>query len=265
MPTLEKSESKGQAFWTKRLQAHGHTGWADPVIYAYDQLERLALIDEAISNSPRGNGIALDFGCGVGDFSKLLLRHGFKVCGYDPFVQPKIDSESFTYANSYDAIPLGVNSATLAISITTLDHILDERELLHALATIHKHLNCAGVFYMLEYALDATSDRDRFGHKNNYQSLRTLSEWTRLLNQSAFRIKDVRPVPHPLLSPSLGYTEYVRSSIVRMRKRYGRLPIANYWLDYMLRRRAAKLIRQFPPTLNNSTLTPLKLFRCRVA
>lgn len=265
MPTLEKSELSEQAFWAKRLQSHGHTGWADPIIYAYDQLERIALIDKAISHSPRDSGIALDFGCGVGDFSKLLLQHGFSVCGYDPFVQPKIKSKSFTYANSYNAIPLALNSAALAISVTTLDHILDERELLYALAAIRKYLNSAGIFFILEYALDSTSDRERFGQRNSYQALRTLSEWEALLDQSAFRIVDMCPVSHPLFNPSIGYIEYTRSAIVRIRKRYNRLPFIKLWLNHMLQRRAAKLIRQFPPTLNNSAFTPLKLFRCRVA
>ena len=51
------------AFWSEGLRTHGHTGWADPVIYGCDDLDR---VERA---------------------SRLLLGLGFTVCGYDPFVK----------------------------------------------------------------------------------------------------------------------------------------------------------------------------------
>ncbi len=101
-------------FWNERLVKFGHTGWADPVIYAYDQQERLALIGAAITKLSIKRGSALDFGCGAGDFSKLLLSNGFNVCDYDPYVHPIINSASFTYADSFQQIELTDQSKDLA-------------------------------------------------------------------------------------------------------------------------------------------------------
>src|ERR1700730_5608731 len=164
-------------FWVQRLLNYGHTGWADPVIYTFDQRERLALIEAAINDSPIRRGVAIDFGCGTGDFSKLLLSMGFTVCGYDPYVRPHINSARFTYADSFQQIKLTSHSADFALSVTTLDHILDKQELSDVLSKLSSYLKPSASFYMLEYALDSAADRDKFGMKNNYQSFRLLSEW----------------------------------------------------------------------------------------
>ena len=105
-------------FWSGRLICHGHTGWSDPVVYAYDQLERLEIIKSVVSKNKFKNGVALDFGCGTGDFSKLLLKMGFSVCGYDPFVKPSIGSSKFTYASTYTQIPFQDPVVDLVITIT---------------------------------------------------------------------------------------------------------------------------------------------------
>ncbi len=254
-----------EAFWTERLRTHGHTGWADPVIYPYDQLERLALVEATISKSHVARGAALDFGCGTGDFSRLLFRLGFDVFGYDPFVRPNINSENFKYSNTYEGIPLENNTAALVVSITTLDHILKEQDLLEALGFIRRVLKKTGIFLLLEYAVDSTADRERLGLKNSYQSFRTLAEWRTLLAQTAFKINDVLSVPHPLFSPSPGYSAYMQTPIARLRKRCGRLPLARHWYDPLLWRRAAKLIEEYPPASDANVSTPLKLLVCSAA
>jgi hypothetical protein len=68
-------------FWQTRYAKHGHTGWSDSAIYAYDQLERLAIVGSAIERLGNGPETALDYGCGSGDFSPLLLRSGLRVWG----------------------------------------------------------------------------------------------------------------------------------------------------------------------------------------
>src|SRR5712691_8684489 len=105
--------TSGHSFWSQRLHVHGHTGWSDPTIYAYDQLERLRLVEAAISKTQVVRGRALDFGSGTGDFSRLLLRMGFEVCSYDPFVTPRIRSPRFTHACTYERIPCQDHSADL--------------------------------------------------------------------------------------------------------------------------------------------------------
>lgn len=252
---------KARLFWHDQLRIRGRTGWLDPVVYAYDQLERVRRIREEISACGIKGRKALDFGCGPGDFSRLLISMGFTVCGYDPFVEPELHSRAFRYASSYNEICFRDHAANLALSITTLDHILHEADLRFALATIRHCLEYGASFFMIEYALDSADDRDRFSMKNDYQSFRTLAQWKDLLNQSCFRILETTSIPHPFISPSSGYSHYARSRTIRFVRRYPHLRAARFWRDRLLRWQAARLMPKFvkPKHSDNS---PLKLIRC---
>ena len=204
---MEKAKN---LFWYRRLQKHGHTGWADPVIYAYDQQERMAFIKCIISKSEINCGVAFDFGCGTGSFSKLLLDMGFTVCGYDPFVRPDISSPKFSYVSNYNNVNCKIHAADLVLSVTVLDHILDEKELCVTLDFIRGCLKPEGVFYMLEYAINTEADREKFNLNNNYQSFRTFFKWESLLRQHGFKVVESFSVPHPVMCPSDGYIAYNR-------------------------------------------------------
>ena len=250
------------AFWTDRLRALGHTGWGDPFLHLYDQGERLAIMEAIIARETIGRDAALDFGCGVGDFSKLLLKMGFRVCGYDPFVQPPIRSENFSYARTYAELP-PAGTVDLALSVTALDHILDDNDLREALGHIRDCLKDAGILYMFEYALDATSDRDMFDLRNDYQSFRTIPEWTGFLNQAAFQVLDITPMPHPVLNPSQGFRAFGQSPLIGIRLRFPKVPLVTRALNYLLRQNAARLRQQYPPQNSFAGPSPLKLIRCR--
>lgn len=253
-------------FWKNRLALHGHTGWADPVIYAYDQQERLALLETVISRLPIERGIALDFGCGTGDFSWMLLRMGFAVCGYDPFVKPNISSAVFSYASSYHDISCKKQAADLVLSITALDHILAESELCEALNIIRHCIKQNGSFLMLEYALDTKMDYEKIGLNNAYQAFRTLSEWTRLLNTHGFRLVETSSVPHPFFGPSKGYDAYNQTLVTRICRRSSNLlSMVKPWRDAILKRKAKKMIVKFPINSQVIMPTPLKLIRCTPA
>lgn len=245
-------------FWSGRLICHGHTGWSDPVVYAYDQLERLELIKSAILKIPSKDGEALDFGCGTGDFSKLLLSLGYTVCGYDPFVEPSVDSEKFHYAYTYKGISIEKHSAKLALSVTALDHILDQSEFDTALAAIRSCLCAGGAFLMLEYALDSINDRERFKLKNDYQAFRTVEQWQESLGRNQFRVLEISPAPHPAFNPTFEYIAYSRSLLVKILRRLASLPTNRFWLIPMLKMVAAKYIPNVF-TLLGSKNSPLKL------
>jgi len=262
-PELAATERMEQArsFWKQQVHTRGRTGWADPVVYAYDQLDRLERIKKEISSRPVKSGKALDFGCGPGDFSKLLLSLGFSVCGYDPFVRPEIRSRAFSYAKSYDEINCRGHKADLALSITTLDHILYDGDLRLALQMIRDCLRQGADFYMIEYALDSEDDREKFRMKSGHQSFHSLAYWNVLLTQSSFRVLSVNPVSHPFISPSSGYLPYVRSSVVRLVKRYPGLRVTRMSRDRLLRWQASRLIpKSTGAELNGGS--PLKLIHC---
>lgn len=255
-----------KSFWGERHTRFGHTGWADPVIYAYDQLERLSIIKAAILGRQQSGGLALDFGCGTGDFSKLLLGLGFTVCGYDPYVQPQIHSPQFTYAGTCADIPFGDKSLDLVLSVTVLDHILDDCLLNAALKSFHRLLKHGGIFSMMEYALDSNVERERLGLRNEYQAFRSLDEWQYLLDRHSFRILSVSPVPHPTFSPSPGYCAYARSNLVRLLRWASGAPMPLVWRDGILKRHAAKCMRgnsaKFGVDFTEVRLSPIKLIEC---
>jgi ribosomal protein L11 methylase PrmA len=77
-------------FWQARHAKFGHTGWASRKIYAFDQFVRLSRFVDLLDENNIKPGVALDFGCGAGDFSRVLLDRGWSVVAYDPFVDPQI-------------------------------------------------------------------------------------------------------------------------------------------------------------------------------
>jgi SAM-dependent methyltransferase len=201
----------------------------------------------------------LDFGCGTGDFSKLLLSLGFRVCGYDPFVKPKIRSRDFVYASEYDQIPFRNHTADLALAVTTLDHILDEQDLQEALTVIRSCLKQGAPFYMIEYALDSAHERSKYALSNDYQAFRTSFNWAALLKQTSFDVLDITQVSHPLISPSTGYIAFSRKLLVRFRRRFPTLPLARVWYDPILGRQAARLLQKVSPSSLSNGSSPLKL------
>jgi SAM-dependent methyltransferase len=253
-----ESEQRAQRFWAERVARAGHPGWNDPVIYAYDQIERLKLIEAMVSASFSPGSCALDFGCGNGDFSRLLLRLGFKVFGYDPFIKPSLRDKNFTYANSYAGLSQ-LSDIDLALSITTLDHILARENARDALVKIRHTLREGGRLYMLEYALDSSTDRETFDLKSDYQSFRTLEDWKDLLESTGFHILSIQSGSHPTLNPSPGYRKYARTLLARFRWRFPRLPLGRAWYDRLLTWRAAEIVRRglLPPT--PEARSPLKL------
>lgn len=257
MTTLE-GDHQSRKFWAERVARAGHPGWTDPVIYAYDQLERLKLIEAIVSARFSHGSCALDFGCGNGDFSRLLLRLGFKVFGYDPFIKPIVRDKNFTYADSY-AVLSQLSDIDFALSITTLDHILARENAQEALTKIRGTLREGGQFYMLEYALDSSTDRDGFDLKSTYQSFRTLRDWKDLLKSTGFRMLSVQPGPHPTVNPSAGYRKYTRTFLARFRWRFPRLPLGRLWYDKLLTWRAAEILGRRPLCPAPEARSPLKL------
>jgi SAM-dependent methyltransferase len=249
-------------FWASRLRKYGHTGWADPIIYGFDQQERLAIVDKWLSAKRPTAKRMLDFGCGSGDFSRLFIKRGFYVCGYDPYVKTRIDSEQFYYARTLEEIPFKEEKASLAISITTLDHILDDIAAKVALDVIRECLIENGSFWMLEYAIDSTSDIEQLGLKNSYQAFRTLDRWTRLLGSSGFRIADVVASPHPVRNPSPSYLTYKHSIAIRILEQLRRVGIPNSILGFLAKRKAAQVLRHNQTMPQGSSKSPLKQIHC---
>lgn len=244
-------------FWRARYERSGHTGWNEPVIYAYDQLERLAFVEAELDRLECRGGHALDLGCGSGDFSKLMLAHGLRVSGYDPFVRPTIEAVGFQHFDSLEAVAEAGSGWDLILSVTVLDHVLDGTELTTILGVLRRGIRDGGHLLMIEYSLDESET-----HASDYQAFRSLKEWHELLWGCGWKLTRTCPVPHPERSPSQGYRAYARRWPVRVLQRIRhRLPIAQTLLGPLLPALARREFARFG--LGQVASSPLKLHICQ--
>ena len=246
-------------FWRSRYEKNGHTGWGSPVIYAYDQQERLALISDHLDSLFVDPPNVIDFGCGTGDFSRLMLEEGFRVYGYDPYVRPTITDPNFVYVTTLDDLRVS-RTAGLILSVTVLDHILNDKELLETLVCLNELVSDKGHFLLLEYALDG-----EFESPNNYQAFRSLARWGNLLSSSGWEVSSIEPIPHPFSAPSLGFQRYRKAVAVRLLHKLISLQPNTQQPLRLLRRCAATAFdryREEEAPIDNS---PLKLMICSPA
>ena len=146
-------------FWRARLRRHGHTGWADPAIYAYDQTLRLRAVQQWLHTRRGPLRRALDFGCGVGDFAALLAVSAPEVTGYDidaDIVQrarQRVTAPGVRFtADRADALAAGPYDVVLCI--TVLQHVLDDDEARQLAAALAAALAARGSLLMLETLVD---------------------------------------------------------------------------------------------------------------
>lgn len=241
-------------FWEGRVQKYGHTGWADPAIYAYDQLERLAIFSNVVSSSLPVGATALDFGCGTGDFSRHLVGQGARVWGYDPFVKTTIDNDNFRYLRSLDDVAAVDEKFDLILSVTALDHIMDDDEFVAVLTLLRRKVSATGRMVLMEYAFDGIPTRQA----GTYQALRGLDQWRESLAKTGWMEESVSPVPTIPESPSNGYLNFrssYRVKILRSIALPGK-PGSGFATD-LLRRHAKRFFSSTGPGTVQSS--PLKL------
>ena len=201
-------------FWTERLAAHGHTGWSDNVIYRFDQTLRLAVFKRFLQHLKPG--VALDFGCGVGDFSSALLRKGWRVVAYDKFVPLKFSHDNLFSTCERGAID-GFGPFDLVVSITVLDAILADQEFENELKSLRSVLVSRGEFFFIEYSAEQS------GPRNHYQSFRTMQQWQSALEEAGLKIANVEPFFHPYTATVPAWNFYRNSLVVRGLERLERM------------------------------------------
>lgn len=151
------SESKLQRFWNKRFQDNGHNGFNDPFLYSIDQHNRLKKIENIIKNlQSTDDGVAIDFGCGDGDFTKLLIDYGYKVYGIE--ISDRALSHCLNrFPKNFEAISTSEFlemseglGASIIISITTLQHLVVDEEYEQMLDAFNRHTNRNANLIILE-------------------------------------------------------------------------------------------------------------------
>lgn len=191
------------------MRAHGHTGWSSPAVYAYDQAARLAVVDAVVPAVSDDRHRALDFGCGTGDFSRLLLARGWTVWAYDPFVRPVLTHPRFHVLSTPEQLR-EAGPFDLLLSVTVLDHVLDETEFCDVLAKLRATCSRTGQLILVEYALDKP------GQTAPYQAFRTLTTWRSKLDETGWDLERVDPLPHPEDAPTPGFLRFRRRWSIRL-------------------------------------------------
>ena len=182
------------AFWDSTCDTQGHTGWADVLVYRYDQPLRIRAVARAMERLfPDGlAGMSvLDVGCGTGDFIAVASGRGARVVGLDlsPHV---IDRARARFAGSPE-VTLQVGSVVearfvagafdLVTSVTVLQHITDDAALDVTLTALRQALKPGGRLLLLELA----PPFDKPVHHLNFPVVeRPLARWVAALQRAGF-------------------------------------------------------------------------------
>jgi ubiquinone/menaquinone biosynthesis C-methylase UbiE len=180
-------------FWNQRFKEHGHTGYADRIIYEYDQPLRLRVIKKLTQEliGDVKNKKILDVGCGVGDFSLMFAKMGSDVTGIDiskeATEKARQNNKGFscnflvTSIMKMDLIP---KSFDIILSITVLQHISDE-ELELSVQKMVDFLKLNGYIYLLE---TAPISLNQSIINSEYLYFRTRKEWITIFENAGMKL-----------------------------------------------------------------------------
>jgi len=150
---------KNQDFWTERVKKYGHTNWSDICIFAFDQPLRTNIIcyltkKYSAVTDVSGGGI-LDFGCGEGDHVKALADNYNDIFLFDPcnaVLQKAVNNvPGYSKAiDNYEQLFSLKENFRVILSITVLQHIMEDKELKEALNFFYKHLTENGIIILME-------------------------------------------------------------------------------------------------------------------
>ena len=196
------------SFWESRARQFAGEGaglravcsYAMPGLYNWgiDLTQRLAL-RRLIRSIPPGARV-LDYGCGIGRWTREIARRGALVTGVDfsgsMLAQAKSRTDSAGLSSSCHFIPSDVTDLELAdkfdviVGVTVLQHILDEDRLSRTIACLASHLKPGGRLIVLEAAPSrsyAQADTSTF-------RARTLSTYTSAIAACGLDIEEIRGV-----------------------------------------------------------------------
>lgn len=202
IPIQTELNSDTSQFWKTRFATYGHTGWSDRFIYEFDQPCRLFAFSSWLGTNLPAAGKALDFGCGTADFARLLIGLGWSVIGYDRYVKPRFTHSKFEYLNVLPDTVEQKGFYDLIISITVMDHIMDNAEFLGSLLQIRQLLKPSGSFFFLEYS------NSSFRQPSAIQMFRTMQTCREYLERAGLQLIKNEPFFHPDDAPIPAWEAY---------------------------------------------------------
>lgn len=256
-----------EEYWDNRVENFGHTGWNDMYIYAYDQKARLKAIKE-ILDLYNVNGIALDYGCGVGDFSQLLSSYCNRVIGVDISEnviniakQKSYEHKNIEYFSDVDKMNIEEKSIDIITCITVLQHITDKDYLKNKLEYFHRILKEDGLIVILEASPMKVSDNQL----SSYQVVREFDEWINLFKCSKFELINYYSMYNPNLLECKSYVQYINNFFVRSMRilRFHKISksICRSILNYISEKKQKKFNNDFFVEHNLNSYSKILIFR----
>lgn len=176
-------------YWDERARRYGRlaVGNLDPNEYYWEEQLRWAAFNRLY---PRPFGMrVLDIGCGVGTWAVRLSELGCEVVGVD--VSPVMIEMAMASANvvyrvgTAQDLDFSTGTFDLIISVTVLQHIVDDKELSRALRSLWRVLKDGGCAAVLEYS-PMRVNRPATG--SDYMRYRTRQQWIAVFEEQGFRL-----------------------------------------------------------------------------
>ena len=216
-------------YWDDRALRHGHTGWSDWLIYEFDQLAREKAIRGVLSKigATRRKTKAIDLGTGTGDFARVLAGTYSQVVAVD--ISEKVleiarrisvRAKNIRFVHPDALSTEDTQDADLVLSVTVLNHIMDDATLHATIERLGGSLAADGYFIALEYC----ASKPALG--NSYQRSLTFEEWKTIFAGCGLTLHDCYGFYHPNLDRCRSFDRYRESFIVRLLRRVGRSPMS---------------------------------------
>ncbi len=240
-------------YWNERAERYGHTGHAEPFYYCFDQQARLQAIETLIGQARIPKGLALDFGCGSGDFVALLKNHFSSVYAYDISdvmirrVKQRFPQAAVVASDTLDEVLAG-RRFDLLLSVTVLQ-TFSAPTLDQTLSLLAEHLSEQGLFIAMEFFTTAALNR-RLG-----ETKATAEEWQELLKKHGLKIASLPGFINSHLAPSKSWNSYNNNLFLKSLKPFKRYAFARAQFT----RSAKKILNHYRDTLPE-TGSPLHFY-----
>ena len=199
-------------FWDTLAKKNKTPGYGDISYSFFDQQMRMLcthrIISRFIDLNNRHDLRLLDYGCGRGEFLQHFSSDFSRLTGFD--VSIEIIKISKKILKKYSNIFLTDNfdhisgEFDVAISVTVLQHILDDDELIRTLKIIRPFMKPNSIFLCLE---SVEEDRYRPAVPPHLRP-RRLSRWIDIFAESGFIFESSFDFYNPSIIPTPSYHEY---------------------------------------------------------
>ena len=198
-------------FWDNRARHYGHTGWSSNLIYYYDQPLRIKALEHFVGQAGPYHHI-LDFGCGVGDISRMLAMHAARVTAYDistvslELAQKNNYRKNITYSCAYEHLFQTDQPYDFVLAITVMQHILDDARLAEVLRALAQTMAPGAPLIILDTFSEIVAC-------NHYQILRRYSAFLEMAIGCGFKHQATINYFHQDSAPTIRYSQYSSSLI----------------------------------------------------